>query len=111
MGVSSQQSTSRDNKRPRDSKFAKPKVLDAKKARLDEELTSIQGKMDSPKKSVGLLQNHFVKGTCPKTLRYYITPHQEFKTNSSSIRKKTEQALESAESSNRRNLVEKKLYY
>ena len=53
--------------------------------------------MDSSKKSIGLLQTHLDKDTCPKTLRYKaranITPDQEFKTGISSICKKAEQSL------------------
>ena len=59
--------------------------------------TSIQEKVNSSNTSIGFLENHLEKGTCPKTLRYNaranITPDEEFKQEIGVIRKKAEQAL------------------
>ena len=69
----------------------------AKRSRQDEELDSIQEKINSSNNFIGFLENHLAKGTCPKTLRYNvranITPDEDFKSDIGSIRKKAEQAL------------------
>ena len=69
----------------------------AKRSRQDEELNSIQEKVNSSNTSIGFLENHLEKGTCPKTLRYNaranITPDEEFKQEIGVIRKRAEQAL------------------
>ena len=68
-----------------------------KRSRQEEELNSIQEKINSSNSSIGFLKNHLEKGTCPKTSRYSaqanITPDEDFKSEISSIRKKAEQAL------------------
>ena len=70
---------------------------DRKKSRHEEELNSIQEKIESSTNSISLLNNHLEKGSCPKTLRYNaranITPDEDFKKDINSIRKKAEQAL------------------
>ena len=70
---------------------------DRKKSRHEEELNSIQEKIESSTNSISLLNNHLEKGSCPKTLRYNaranITPYEDFKKDINSIRKKAEQAL------------------
>ena len=95
--TSSQQNVSKDHTRPRDSKSAKQTGSETKKSRQDDELASIQERIDSSKHSFGPLKTHLDKGTCPKTLRHNvranITPEQEFKDDIGSIRKKADQAL------------------
>ena len=63
----------------------------------EEELNSIQEKIESSTNSISLLNNHLEKGSCPKTLRYNglanITPDEDLKKDTNSIRKKAEQAL------------------
>ena len=70
---------------------------DRKRSRLEEELNSIQEKIESSTNSISLLNNHLEKGTCPKTIRYNalanITPNEDFKKDINSRRKKAEQAL------------------
>ena len=70
---------------------------DRKRSRHEEELNSIQEKIESSTNSISLLNNHLEKGSCPKTLRYNaranITPDEDFKKDINSIRKKAEQAL------------------
>ena len=70
---------------------------DIRRSRHEEELNSIQEKIESSTISISLLSNHLEKGLCPKTLRYNaranITPDEDFKKDINSIRKKAEQAL------------------
>ena len=70
---------------------------DGKRSRHEEELNSIQEKIESSTYSISLLNNHLEKGSCPKTLRYNaranITPDEDFKKDINAIRKKAEQAL------------------
>ena len=51
-------------------------------------------KIDKSKNSIGLLQAHLEKGTCPKNLRYNvranIMPDEDFKSDISSIKKRAE---------------------
>ena len=69
----------------------------AKRSRQEEELNSIQEKINSSNNSIGFLKNHLEKGTCPKTLRYTaranIMPDEDFQNEIGSIRKKAEQGL------------------
>ena len=85
-------------KRHREEKSAKTDTSNgAKRSRREEELNSIQEKINSSNNSIGSLKNHLEKGTCPKTLRYNaranIIPDEDVKTEIGSIRKKAEQAL------------------
>ena len=85
-------------KRHREEKSAKTDTSNgAKRSRREEELNSIQEKINSSNNSIGSLKNHLEKGTCPKTLRYNvganIIPDEDLKTEIGSIRKKAEQAL------------------
>lgn len=70
---------------------------DGKRSRHEEELNSIQEKIESSTNSISLLNTHLEKGSCPKTLRYNaranITPDEDFKKDINAIRKKAEQAL------------------
>ena len=65
--------------------------------RHEEELNSIQEKIESSTNSISLLNSHLEKGSCPKTLRYNaranFTPVEDFKKDINAIRKKAEQAL------------------
>ena len=66
-------SNDRGRKRPREElpKSAKTNVSsDRKRSRHEEELKSIQEKIESSTNSTSLLNNHLEKGLCPKTLRY-----------------------------------------
>ena len=84
----------RGTKRPRDDNRKRLRNIEPKKACQDEEHVSITEKRDKSKKSIGLLQAHLDKGTCPKRLRYNvranITPDEDFKSDVSSIRKRAE---------------------
>ena len=77
---------------PRDDNRKKHGNIEPKKARQDEEHGSITEKIDKSKNSIGLLQAHLDKGTCPKSLRYNvkanIMPDEDFKSDVSSIRKR-----------------------
>ena len=68
---------------------------DGKRPRHEEELNSIQEKIESSTNSISLLNTHLEKGSCPKTLKYNaranITPNEDFKKYNA-IRKKAEQA-------------------
>ena len=87
----------RGTKRPRDDNRKKHGNIEPKKARQDEEHVSITEKTDKSKNSIGLLQAHLDKGTCPKSLRYNvkanIMPDEDFKSDVSSIRKRAEHEL------------------
>ena len=54
----------------------------------------IMEKVDKSKNSIGLLQAHLERGTCPKSLRYNvrtnIMPDEDFKSDISSIKKRAE---------------------
>lgn len=85
-------------KRHREEKSAKTDTSNgAKRSRREEELNSIQEKINSSNNSIGSLKNHLEKGTCPKTLRYKVQanniPDEDLKMEIGSIRKKAEQAL------------------
>ena len=99
--TSSHQQNDLGRKRHREDKSAKTGSSNgAKRSRQEEELNSIQEKINSSNNSIGFLKNHLEKGTCPKTLRYTaranIMPDEDFKNEIGSIRKKAEQALEGA---------------
>ena len=82
------------NLRPRDDKRERQGNTDPKKARQNTEHASIMEKIDKSKNSIGLLQAHLEKGTCPKSLRYNvranIMPDEDFKSDISSIKKRAE---------------------
>ena len=96
--TSSHQQNDLGRKRHREDKPAKTGSSNgAKRSRQEEELNSIQEKINSSNNSIGFLKNHLEKGTCPKTLRYTaranIMPDEDFKNEIGSIRKKAEQGL------------------
>ena len=96
--TSSHQQNDLGRKRHREEKPAKTGSSNgAKRSRQEEELNSIQEKINSSNNSIGFLKNHLEKGTCPKTLRYTaranIMPDEDFKNEIGSIRKKAEQGL------------------
>ena len=84
----------RETKRPRDDKRERQGNTDPKKARQNAEHASIMEKIDKSKNSIGLLQAHLEKGTCPKSLRHNvranIMPNEDFKSDISSIKKRAE---------------------
>ena len=52
---------------------------------------NITEKIDKSKNSIGLLQAHLDKGTCPKSnVKANIMPAEDFKSDISSIRKRAE---------------------
>ena len=58
----------RKRRREEPSKSAKTNgSSDRKRSRHEEELNSIQEKIESPTNSISLLNNHLEKGSCPKT--------------------------------------------
>ena len=81
-------------KRPRDDKRERQGNTDPKKARQNAEHASIMEKVDKSKNSIGLLQAHLERGTCPKSLRYNvranIMPDEDFKSDISLIKKRAE---------------------
>ena len=90
--------TGRKRRREEPTKSAKTNgSSDRKRSRHEEELNSIQEKIESSTNSISVLKNHLEKGSCPKTLRYNawanITSNEDFKKDINSIRKKAEQAL------------------
>ena len=84
----------RGTKRLRDDKRERQGNIEPKRARQSAEHASIKEKIDKWKNSIGLLQAHLEKGTCPKSLRYNvranIMPDENFKSDVSSIKKRTE---------------------
>ena len=88
--TSSHRANNSGRKRHREDKSAKTETNnDAKRSRQEEELNSIQEKINSSNNSTSFLKNHLEKGTCPKTLRYSarasIAPDEEFKKEVSFI--------------------------
>ena len=73
---------------------------DRKRSRHEEELNSIQEKIERSTNSISLLNSHLEKGSCPKPLRCNawanITPDEDFKKDINPIRKKAEQGLAGA---------------
>jgi len=57
----------------------------------------VQEKINTSNNSIGFLESHQEKGTCPKTLQYNawtnIMPDEDFKRDIGSIRKEAEKAL------------------
>ncbi|KAK2562533.1 hypothetical protein P5673_014209 [Acropora cervicornis] len=84
----------RGTKRPQDDKRERQGNTDPKKACQNAEHASIMEKIDKSKNSIGLLQAHLEKGTCPKSLRYNvranIMPDEDFKSDISLIKKRAE---------------------
>ena len=97
---SEKKSNEKSRKRQREDQPKSSKTTgssDGKRPRHEEELNSIQEKIESSTNSISLLNSHLEKGSCPKTLRYNaranITPDEDFKKEINAIRKKAEQAL------------------
>ena len=91
------QAGSAEEKNPQSQSAKTNGSSDRKRSRHEEELNSIQEKIESSTNSISVLNNHLGKGSCPKTLTYNaranITSDEDFKKGINSIRKKAEQAL------------------